>query len=113
MQRAVASSDIVLPSIEDVSALGLDLSATAEAVISLGSGGCRLKVGATSIDLPASPPPAAVVDTSGAGDSFTGGYLAARLTGDEPLAAAQKALDLAAKVVTFRGAIMPSPRDNA
>jgi 2-dehydro-3-deoxygluconokinase len=64
-------------------------------------------VGEARIDLPASVPPAAVVDTSGAGDSFTGTYLAARLTGKEPLAAALSALDMAARVVTFRGAIMP------
>jgi 2-dehydro-3-deoxygluconokinase len=64
-------------------------------------------LGVVSTDLPATPPAAAVVDTSGAGDSFTGAYLAARLTGTAPLAAARKALDLAAQVVTVRGAIMP------
>ena len=113
MQRAIALSDIVLPSLEDVRELGLDLSNVKEAVTSLGAGGCRLKIGRDVIDLPASTPPAAVVDTSGAGDAFTGCYLAARLMGHEPREAAQRALDLAAQVVTFFGAIMPSPRDNA
>ena len=105
IQQAIGHSDIVLPSIEDVRALELDLSQVGEAVISLGDQGCQLHIGRTTLDLPASRPAAPVVDTSGAGDSFTGAYLAARLTGNPPLVAAQRGLDLAARVVTFRGAI--------
>lgn len=50
---------------------------------------------------------AAVIDTSGAGDAFNGAYLAARLQGREPLAAAQAGLALAAQVVGHAGAIVP------
>jgi 2-dehydro-3-deoxygluconokinase len=107
MRHAIGLSDIVLPSIDDIRALDLDLSRCSEAVVTSGAGGCCVMLGVVSTDLPATPPAAAVVDTSGAGDSFTGAYLAARLTGTAPLAAARKALDLAAQVVTVRGAIMP------
>jgi len=48
-----------------------------------------------------------VVDTSGAGDSFNGAYLAARLTGAAPAEAGKAGLALAAKVVGFPGAVIP------
>ena len=53
-----------------------------------------------------SPPPAKVVDTSGAGDSFNGAYLAARLTGSEPAEAAAQGLTLAGRVVEQAGALI-------
>jgi 2-dehydro-3-deoxygluconokinase len=47
------------------------------------------------------------VDTTGAGDSFNGGYLAARLAGDAPGNAARRAHKVAAAVVQVRGALAP------
>ncbi len=48
-----------------------------------------------------------VIDTTGAGDSFNGAYLAARLLGIEPIKAALWGHILAAKVITQPGAIIP------
>jgi 2-dehydro-3-deoxygluconokinase len=47
------------------------------------------------------------VDTTAAGDSFNAAYIAARLSGDGPSAAAGLAHRLAAEVIRHRGAIMP------
>ena len=56
------------------------------------------------------PAPAAVkaVDTTGAGDSFNAGFLAAWLKGAEPADAVQAGRKLAARVVQHIGAILPA-----
>ena len=51
--------------------------------------------------------PVTAVDTSGAGDSFNGAYLAARLLGDTPADAARRAHRVAAAVIQVRGALAP------
>ena len=51
---------------------------------------------------------AQVVDTTAAGDSFAGAYLAARLGGQSAQAAALAGNRLAARVVQHRGAIIPA-----
>ena len=51
--------------------------------------------------------PTKPIDTTAAGDSFNGSYLAARLLGDEPEAAVTRAHRVAAAVVQVRGALAP------
>ncbi|MHC1548615.1 sugar kinase [Phyllobacterium sp. K27] len=50
---------------------------------------------------------AKAIDTTGAGDSFNGGYIAARLAGLDPTKAAASAHKVAARVVEFHGALAP------
>lgn len=47
------------------------------------------------------------IDTTGAGDSFSGAYLAARCLGDDPVSAAAKAHRVAAAVIQVFGALAP------
>ena len=53
------------------------------------------------------PPRRAAVDTTGAGDSFNAGWLAARRAGAAPADAIARAAALAAQVVLHPGAILP------
>jgi 2-dehydro-3-deoxygluconokinase len=47
------------------------------------------------------------IDTTGAGDSFSGGYIAARLAGRSPFEAATLGHAVAARVIRHRGALAP------
>lgn len=77
-----------------------------EAVVKLGSEGCLIQT-------PALPAPVAIpalkvqpVDTTAAGDSFNAAYLAARIAGRPVDVAGQEACKLAARVITYPGAII-------
>jgi 2-dehydro-3-deoxygluconokinase len=48
-----------------------------------------------------------VVDTTGAGDSFNGAYLAATLAGSDRASAVARAQAVSARVIGERGALIP------
>ena len=117
MQAVLALTDIALPSFDDERALWGDASpgdtlrrmedaGVAEVVVKDGPGAVQLwAAGARSRhDTPAAT---TVVDTSGAGDAFDAGYLAARLSGAEPADAVALAQRLAGIVVGCHGARAP------
>lgn len=102
--EAVARSDIFLPSSEDMETLfaGEPAPACPETAMTADGARCLVNGGWVQGELASR-----VVDTSGAGDSFNGAYLAARLRGAAPQEAAQAGLALAATVVGHAGAIIP------
>lgn len=108
-------ADIALPSIDDE--LALFNEASEDAVISRFASkawtACAIKRGARG---PVSPalglhpqfqPAAKVVDTTAAGDSFNGGYLAAYIQGKSEENCLLAGHQLASKVVSVSGAIAP------
>jgi 2-dehydro-3-deoxygluconokinase len=111
---AITCADIGLPTLEDEMSLSGERDADAvahhwtslgcsETIVKLGPQGCRLPGGTTL------PPPEILqpVDTSGAGDAFNGGYLAARTNGATVEDAAMAGHRLAGWCVMRRGAIPP------
>lgn len=113
--EAFATADIVLASIEDLLPLypgesGATLLAairSPEFVLKLGEPASILRFPGGSGEVKAEPVTRPVVDTTAAGDSFAAAYLAARLTGVEPLEAARAGHRLAGAVVCYPGAIIP------
>jgi 2-dehydro-3-deoxygluconokinase len=112
----VKLSSIVLPSRQDYQLLydmndplqQIAFTATltkVEIALTCDEDGCVLRIGDEVTALPTQA--VKVVDTSGAGDSFNGAYLAARLKGKPPQEAVKDGLALAAKVVAQPGALIP------
>jgi 2-dehydro-3-deoxygluconokinase len=109
--------DIALPTLDDDQALfGVQDAAdcarrlhdlgVAEVAVKLGADGCHLSSDGRSGLVPAEKV-ARVVDSTAAGDSFNAGYLAARLAGAEPAAAAAQGHRIAARVIGHPGAVIP------
>lgn len=109
--RAIAVSDMGLPTLADEVEMGEadDAQDAArrwgaddgrEVIVKLGGEGCV--VGQDVVPIPRS---VNVVDSSGAGDAFNGGYLHARLAGATPAEAALAGHRLAAWNIGHRGAI--------
>jgi len=115
--EALKRVDIALPAYDDEAVLWGDPSpeATVERMQAFGIAEIVVKNGPNSALVAAQgnnefvPVPELVmpVDPSAAGDGFNAGYLAARLAGETPTAAAAAAHRLAGQVIRHRGAIMP------
>ena len=80
-----------------------------EVVIKRGAESCLVAIaGETLVDVPAVKlAKEKVIDTTAGGDSFSAGYLAVRLTGGTPEAAARRGHLTASTVIQYRGAIIP------
>ncbi|GJE02854.1 sugar kinase [Methylobacterium isbiliense] len=116
-RTAMAQADLIFASVEDLDWLygeageaeALRHRGRAEIVLKDSSARApvaRVLHGEAETRVPAEPV-ARVVDTTAAGDSFAAGYLAARLAGLDPAAAAAAAHRLAGAVIGHRGAVIP------
>lgn len=113
----LAHTDLALPTLDDDREIhGITTPAECaarlhdlgvrEIVVKLGAAGCVISDGCSTQAVPAVEG-ATVVDTTAAGDSFNGAYLATRLAGGSPHAAAKAGNRLAAEVIGHPGALPP------
>ncbi|MBB5515360.1 2-dehydro-3-deoxygluconokinase [Rubricella aquisinus] len=118
MQAMLAVTDIALPSYDDEAALWGDGSPgetieryraadVSEIVVKNGAAPVTVWDGAQITEVPCAPV-TGIRDTSGAGDAFNAGYLAARLTGHRPDHAIVSGQVLSAAVLHHFGARIPS-----
>lgn len=114
--QAAAAAAIVLPSFDDERALFGDPTpeACARRYLAAGSGEVVVKNGGGDLCIAGAhemqslhvEDRIAPVDTTGAGDSFNGAYLARRLSGGDPLEAARHGHGVAREVVRHHGALV-------
>jgi 2-dehydro-3-deoxygluconokinase len=112
---AFEAADIVLASTEDLLPLFAGESnkgmmariSSPEVVLKLSEPASMLRFNGVVHEVRAEPVTTPVVDTTAAGDSFAAAYIAARLTGAEPLEAARAGHRLGGVVVCYPGAIIP------
>jgi 2-dehydro-3-deoxygluconokinase len=117
-ERFLTLVDVALPTAEDERMLfgDADAAAVARRLAALGVGEIAVKDGAAGALVASAagvgrvPVPEAVrpVDTTAAGDSFNAGYLAGRIAGLGPEAAARRGHCLAGAVIRHKGALIPA-----
>ena len=113
--QAFEIADIVLASTEDLLPLWPGDSNEAllaripakEVVLKLAEPRSIVRFAGASRGVAAEPVTRPVVDTTAAGDSFAAAYIAARLSGTDPVEAARAGHRLAGVVVCYAGAIIP------
>ncbi|MCB4768443.1 sugar kinase [Ancylobacter sp. Lp-2] len=116
LEEGYRAATIALPTFPDESEIFGDTSPEAmiervagygvpEIVVKDGAEPCTLQAGGRIEAIPAVRV-AEPLDTTGAGDSFNAGYLAARLAGREPAEAVRLAHKVAARVICSRGALI-------
>ncbi len=119
IDRAMRFARVAVTSIDDSAHLTGRTDATSIAeyyralgvkivLVTMGANGCYLASTSGGTHIP--PTPAAPIDSTGAGDSFAGAFLAWWLETDDPVIAAQRAAIVAAGTVSGLGAVDPIPR---
>lgn len=113
--RMLAACDIALPSMDDERAFFGDPDAeavlarmaalgVAEIVVKDGAGPVTIRSGGETVVVP-TPSVGRIVDTTGAGDAFNAGYLAARVVGGDAVQSVAAGQRMAAAVLSHHGAI--------
>lgn len=113
--RAFELVDIAIPTFDDLADLCGDVTpdgaarrlraaGAAEVVVKCGADPSCVATDGRIIEVPAAS--VTLVDSTGAGDSFCGGYLAGRLMGLSPEESAEQGHRVAAKVVALHGALI-------
>jgi 2-dehydro-3-deoxygluconokinase len=116
ISRAAGSASLVLPGFDDEAAHFGDGSVdetirryrdlgAADVLVKDGARGATLAIGSERYHVPVHPAEA-IIDTTSAGDSFNGGYLARWAAGDSPEHAARFAARLASAVIGHPGALI-------
>lgn len=113
MKQAIAAATHVLPSSDDLDQIfartrkpedwadELARMGAAEIVVKTGGGPVHTRQGAITLEKSDQPR-----DTTGAGDSFNAGYLAARLSGASVAESVMRAHALASRVIQYPGAVI-------
>lgn len=121
-QLMLASTDVAFLTLDDETLLWGEVpidkviartraAGVSEIVIKRGAGSCLVSLpNQPLLEVPAVKLPASsVIDTTAAGDSFSAGYLAVRLSGGSAEQAARRGHLIASTVIQHRGAIIPLP----